>query len=59
MQDKADSANPQESITMRQEYPTEQIPNTETISSMDELESGGGILFTGSTEALFAELTKE
>ena len=59
MQDKADSANPQEDITMRQEYPTEEIPNAETISSMAELESGGGTLFTGSTEALFAELAEE
>ena len=59
MQDKADSSNPQEDITMRQEYPTEEIPNTETISSMKELEIGGGTLFTGSTEALFAELAEE
>ncbi len=44
---------------MRQEYPTEEIPNTETISSMVELKSGGGTLFTGSTEALFAELAEE
>jgi hypothetical protein len=36
MQDKADSANPQENITMWQEYPTEEIPDTETISSMVE-----------------------
>lgn len=57
MQDKADSANPQEDITMRQEYPTEEIPNTETISSIAELDSGGGTLFTGSTDDLFAELT--
>ena len=42
---------------MRQEYPTEEIPNAETISSMAELESGGGTLFIGSTDALFAELT--
>lgn len=59
MPDKADPANPQEDITMRQEYPTEEIPNTETISSMVELKSGGGTLFTGSTEALFAELAEE
>lgn len=59
MQDKVDSANPQEGIIMRQEYPTEEIPNTETISSMEELESSGDTLFTGSTEALFAELTEE
>lgn len=44
---------------MWQEYPTEEIPNTETISSMAELESGGGTLFTGNTEALFAELAEE
>ena len=37
----------------------EDIPNTETIASMKELESGGGILFTGSTEALFTELMEE
>ena len=59
MQDKADSANPQENITMWQEYPTEEIPDTETISSMVEPESGGGTLFTRSTEALFAELAEE
>ena len=59
MQDKADSANPQEDITMRQEYPTEEIPNAETVSSIEELENGGGTLFTGSTEALFAELMEE
>lgn len=37
----------------------EEMPNTETIASMEELENGGGTLFTGSTEALFAELMKE
>lgn len=30
--------------------------NAETIASIEELESGGGTLFTGSTEELFAEL---
>lgn len=34
----------------------DEIPNAETLSSMDELESGGGTLFTGSTKDLFAEL---
>lgn len=34
----------------------EEIPNAETISSIAELESGGGTLFNGSTEDLFAEL---
>lgn len=37
----------------------EEIPNAETIASIDELENGGGTLFTGSTEALFAELMEE
>lgn len=34
----------------------EETPNTETIASIEELESGGGTLFSGSTEELFAEL---
>ena len=33
-----------------------EVPNAETIASIDELESGGGTLFNGSTEELFAEL---
>ena len=37
----------------------EEMPNAETIASMEELENGGGTLFTGSTEALFAELMEE
>ena len=34
-------------------------PNAETIASIEELENGGGTLFTGSTEALFVELMKK
>ena len=37
----------------------DEIPNAETIASMEELENGGGTLFAGSTEALFAELMEE
>lgn len=37
----------------------DEIPNAETIASIEELENGGGTLFTGSTEALFAELMEE
>ena len=37
----------------------DEIPNAETVSSIEELENGGGTLFTGSTEALFAELMEE
>lgn len=37
----------------------EEIPNAETIASIEELESGGGTLFTGSTEDLFTQLMEE
>ncbi|MCM1135608.1 MAG: hypothetical protein NC400_08530 [Clostridium sp.] len=36
-----------------------EIPNAETIEAMDELENGGGMVFTGSTESLFAKLMEE
>ena len=36
----------------------EEIPNEETLEAMAELENGGGIRFTGSTEDLFAELSQ-
>ena len=34
----------------------EETPNAETLEAIHELESGGGTIFTGSTEDLFAEL---
>lgn len=37
----------------------EEIPNAETIASIEELENGGGTLFNGSTADLFAELMEE
>lgn len=37
----------------------EEIPNAETIAAMEELENGGGTVFTGSTEDLFAQLMEE
>ena len=37
----------------------DETPNADTIASIKELENGGGTLFTGSTEALFAELMEE
>lgn len=37
----------------------EEKPNAETIAAIEELENGGGTLFTGSTEALFTELMEE
>lgn len=37
----------------------DETPNSETIAAMEELENGGGTLFTGSTEDLFAQLMEE
>ena len=37
----------------------EEMPNAETIEGINELENGGGTLFSGSTEDLFAELMEE
>ena len=37
----------------------DETPNAETIASIEELENGGGTLFTGRPEALFAELMEE
>lgn len=37
----------------------EEIPSAETIAAMEELESGGGTVFTGSTEELFVQLMEE
>lgn len=37
----------------------EEMPNAETLEAFSELENGGGTLFTGSTEALFAELMEK
>jgi len=34
----------------------EEMPNAQTIASIEELESGGGTLFTGSTEDFDTEL---
>ena len=34
----------------------DEVPNAETIASIEELENGGGTLFNGSTDELFAEL---
>jgi len=37
----------------------DETPNAETLAAMEELENGGGMLFTGSTEDLFTELMEE
>ena len=34
----------------------DEIPNAETLAAFEELDSGGGTKFGGSTEELFAEL---
>lgn len=36
-----------------------EIPNNETIAAIKEIEEGGGHLFTGPTEELFAELAED
>lgn len=37
----------------------DEIPNTDTLEAMKELDSGGGHTFTGSTEDFFAELMED
>lgn len=37
----------------------EDVPNAETVAAIQELENGGGELWTGSTEDLFAMLDAE
>lgn len=37
----------------------DELPNTETLEAMKELENGGGHRFTGSTADLFAELMED
>lgn len=36
----------------------DETPNAETLEAFAELDNSGGYKFTGSTEALFAELTE-
>lgn len=36
--------------------PTDEIPNAETLEAFEELESGNGHHFGGTTDELFAEL---
>ena len=38
---------------------TASVPNAETIAAMQELDNGGGTLYTGSTADIFAMLDKE
>lgn len=35
------------------------VPNAETIAAMQELDNGGGTLYTGSTADIFAMLEQE
>lgn len=37
----------------------DETPNADTLEAMAELDSGGGYRFSGSTEALFAELLED
>ena len=34
----------------------DETPNAETLEAFDELDNGGGHIFTGTTEQLFSEL---
>ncbi len=38
---------------------SEDVPNAETLEAFEELESGGGHRFSGTTDQLFVELLKE
>lgn len=37
----------------------EEIPNAETLESFAEIENGGGVKFTGTTEELFKKLLED
>ncbi len=37
----------------------DETPNADTIAAMQEIESGGGHRFSGTTEQLFAELMED
>lgn len=37
----------------------DETPNAETLAAFAELDSGGGIRFTGSTEELFSQLMED
>lgn len=37
----------------------DEVPNAETLAAIEELDNGGGTLFTGSTAELFAHLGGE
>lgn len=37
----------------------DEIPNAETIAAIEELEAGGGTVFTGSTDDFFKQLMED
>lgn len=37
----------------------DETPNAETIAAIEELENGGGTVFTGTTKDLFSELMED
>lgn len=37
----------------------DETPNADTLAAMQEIESGGGYRFSGTTEQLFAELMED
>ena len=44
---------------LQEEVGEQEIPNAATLEAFEELDSGGGYHFTGSTEQLFAEILGE
>lgn len=37
----------------------DEVPNAETIAAIEELETGGGTVFTGSTDDFFKQLMED
>ncbi|KAI4442170.1 hypothetical protein FMM80_17975 [Schaedlerella arabinosiphila] len=37
----------------------DEVPNAETIAAIEELEAGGGTVFTGSTDDFFKQLMED
>lgn len=46
-------------VTLFGSKKADDIPNAQTLEAMQELKSGGGTLFTGTTEELFTKLMED
>lgn len=58
IQDEPDAITLREDATIQPKYSSDEIPNAETLKSINELEDSNGELFTGSTKELFKLLTE-